>query len=522
MPAQMFVSRNCFSVIEEAEGLLLNAYRDPVGIPTIGYGTTHYPPDGHEVRMGDEISERDAEAFLRLDCETVAKEVSNLVNVSLNQNQFDALVSFCYNVGTGAFRGSTLLKVLNLGNFASAANEFLRWNKGTIDGIKQPLKGLTRRRNRERDLFLATADQGEPIRVDESPQDLVTRLEGFRDPSGKSIVVARDKSNAVVEIVQIDDTTKDHLVTVIGQYPNADTFEMVAAPAAPPLGPVVHFSPRGRGIPQEASPPTLPAGVILIRGAGGPDDPTLVPVVKDLQTRLQELGYFTGEIDGDFGGKTDAAAKRFQARFFGAAQADGKVGPKTWGLLWGTQRAPLPGPAVPAVPVRPANPGDKWLELTKTTGRDQFKCTVLHLRYFKDGTLVDQLEVCSGVPSRQYFRTAKDSVSGSLEPLPEGQWGLHAIEWANGRDNFNGKIWTPALGPAKIRMDYLNPGSTRRSAIEIHIDWNRHRRSAGTAGCIGIYSIADYKRLVSWLTPAGSLKNLFVDWGWGTCPPPHA
>jgi len=521
MPAHMFVSVNCLDLIEEFEGMILNAYRDPVGIPTIGYGTIRYP-DGRKVQMGDEIAQRDAEAFLKFECDAVAKEVSALVRVPLNQNQFDALVAFSYNVGTGAFRGSTLLRELNQGRFATAAAEFLRWDKGTIDGIKQPLKGLARRRRRERALFLATTNQGEPITVDESPQDRVTRLEGFRDPSGKNIVVARDEDNAVVEIVEIADATKDHLITVIGQYPNAGTFDMVSAPTAMPAGPIIQFSLRGSGISKEANPPILPAGVILIRGAGGPDDPSLSAVVKDMQARLKDLGYFTGEIDGDFGGKTDEAAKRFQARFFGTAQADGKVGPKTWSLLWGTQPAPLQGSAIPTVAARPASPGDQWLELTKSMGRDQFKCTVLHLRYFKDGKLEDQLEVCSGAPGRQSFRTAQDSISGSHEPLPEGHWRVHDIEWADGPGNYGGKIWNRGLGPAKIRMDYLNPGSTRRSAIEIHIDWNRHRGSAGTAGCIGIYSIADYKRLVTWLTPRGGLRNLFVNWGLGTCPPPHA
>ncbi|OZH55730.1 lysozyme, partial [Hydrocoleum sp. CS-953] len=103
----MQISQNCLDLIKKWEGLFLNAYLDPVGIPTIGYGTTRYP-DGQVVQLGDRISERNAEAYLRYECSRVAREISGLIRVPVNQNQFDALVSFAYNVGTGAFQGSTL------------------------------------------------------------------------------------------------------------------------------------------------------------------------------------------------------------------------------------------------------------------------------------------------------------------------------------------------------------------------------------------------------------------------------
>ena len=112
-------------------------------------------------------------------------------------------------------------------------------------------------------------------------------------------------------------------------------------------------------------------------------------------------------------------------------------------------------------------------------------------------------------------------MSGSFEPLPEGKWSLHDIEWRDGRDNYGGKVWNSGLGPAKIRLDYKEPGMTQRSAIEIHIDWNRrHERGAGTAGCIGIHNVADFKILVGWLRETNP-RDLFVDWGLGTCPQPQ-
>ena len=77
-------------------------------------------------------------------------------------------------------------------------------------------------------------------------------------------------------------------------------------------------------------------------------------------------------------------------------------------------------------------------------------------------------------------------------------------------------MWNSGLGPAKIRLDYKGPDRTDRGAIEIHIDWNR-RRSPGTAGCVGIRNVPDYRTLVGWLRDTDP-RDLFVDWGLGTCP----
>ncbi|HAX78659.1 MAG TPA: lysozyme, partial [Cyanobacteria bacterium UBA11372] len=95
----MKISQNCLDLIKKWEGLRLHAYKDPVGIPTIGYGTIRYP-NGQKVQIGDTITQQEAEAFLQLECDEVAEKVSKLVSgISLNQNQFDALVSLCYNIG---------------------------------------------------------------------------------------------------------------------------------------------------------------------------------------------------------------------------------------------------------------------------------------------------------------------------------------------------------------------------------------------------------------------------------------
>lgn len=136
-------SPRALGLIKQFEGLKLSAYLCPAGVPTIGYGTTK------GVQMGQTITAAEAERLLAEDVTVFAKGVSEAVKVPLEQHEFDALVSFAYNVGLGAFRTSTLLRLLNAGDKAGAARQFDRWNKA---GGK-PLAGLTRRREAERKLF---------------------------------------------------------------------------------------------------------------------------------------------------------------------------------------------------------------------------------------------------------------------------------------------------------------------------------------------------------------------------------
>lgn len=144
------VSKAGIDLIKSFEGLFLKPYLDPIKIPTIGYGTIQYP-DGKKVTMNDPaITEAQAVEYLTHEVNQKAAGVEKLVKVPLNDNEFGALVSFAYNVGTGALEKSTLLKKLNAGDRAGAAEEFPRWNKA---GGKE-LPGLTKRRLAERDLFL--------------------------------------------------------------------------------------------------------------------------------------------------------------------------------------------------------------------------------------------------------------------------------------------------------------------------------------------------------------------------------
>lgn len=142
----MKISEAGLSLIKSFEGCKLTAYLDAVGIWTIGYGHT-----GPNVHRGLTITQKQADEILAQDVRRFELGVVNNVKVSLNQNEFDALVSFAFNVGVNALKGSTLLRLLNDGADRSiVAAEFLRWNKG--DG--KVLEGLTRRRQAEKALFL--------------------------------------------------------------------------------------------------------------------------------------------------------------------------------------------------------------------------------------------------------------------------------------------------------------------------------------------------------------------------------
>lgn len=149
----MKTSQNGLKLIKDFEGLRLQPYVDAVGIPTIGYGNTYYE-NGAKVKLTDEpITEQRATELLQYVLTRYEDAVNRYVQVPMTQNQFDALVSFAYNVGNENLRKSTLLKLLNRGQPALAAQQFTRWNRA---GGKV-LKGLVRRRAAEMALFMAVA-----------------------------------------------------------------------------------------------------------------------------------------------------------------------------------------------------------------------------------------------------------------------------------------------------------------------------------------------------------------------------
>lgn len=141
----MKTSQRGIELIKSFEGCKLSAYQDSVGIWTIGYGHTA------GVKKGDKITQAQADKMLADDLVIYEQGVQSMVKRTMTQGQFDALVSFSFNVGLGALGRSTLLRLMNSGDWQAASQQFARWNKA---GGKE-LAGLTRRREAERALFVS-------------------------------------------------------------------------------------------------------------------------------------------------------------------------------------------------------------------------------------------------------------------------------------------------------------------------------------------------------------------------------
>ncbi|MGE0109497.1 MAG: lysozyme [Bdellovibrionales bacterium] len=153
-PARTFsTSKNGRNLIVGYEKLSSVVYRDQGGYLTIGYG--------HKLKPGESfpngISKEEAEKILKRDMTEAERAVQRYVKVPLSQQQFDALVVLTYNIGGYAFQTSTLLRLLNGGKYAQAADQFLKWNKVPVPGTNRHVSsdGLTRRRREERSLFLS-------------------------------------------------------------------------------------------------------------------------------------------------------------------------------------------------------------------------------------------------------------------------------------------------------------------------------------------------------------------------------
>ncbi len=184
------------AAIKRREGERLSAYKDSVGIWTIGVGhtTAAGPP---AVSAGMKITAQQSDEILARDLADVENDLTAAVKVPINQNQFDALASLHFNIGPGSFRSSTLLRKLNAKDYAGAADQFLVWNKGTIDGKKVAINGLTIRRKEERAQFLSTtvasapepAPVPKPIATIDEPQAPLDHVPVTPAPSGAWLAV---------------------------------------------------------------------------------------------------------------------------------------------------------------------------------------------------------------------------------------------------------------------------------------------------------------------------------------------
>lgn len=144
------IGNSGIELIKTFEGFYSKPYLCPANVPTIGYGSTYYE-DGTKVKLTDpEIDEQRATKLLHNILASYEKSVDSFCRDDINQNQFDALVSFAYNVGVNALKKSTLLILVNKDlQDPQIRTQFMRWNKGG----GRVLKGLTRRRTAEADLY---------------------------------------------------------------------------------------------------------------------------------------------------------------------------------------------------------------------------------------------------------------------------------------------------------------------------------------------------------------------------------
>lgn len=171
MRARQKVSRAGVELIKSFEGLRTTAARLPDGRWTLGYGHTF------SAREGARVTQEDADALLRFDLLPVVDSINNLVLVPLNQNQFDALVSFCFNIGADNFAQSTVLKRINEGRYAEAALAMDSWRSAEFNGQTYVLAPLIRRRAAEKDLFLT------PEEVSHQAATLGRPVEDVRPPA---------------------------------------------------------------------------------------------------------------------------------------------------------------------------------------------------------------------------------------------------------------------------------------------------------------------------------------------------
>lgn len=156
------LSKRGINLMKRYEGFRSAPYRDMVGVNTIGYGNTYYP-DRRKVQLSDKhLTEPQAEQLamdiINLDFAPAVNKIfkDEIASGKLNQNMFDALVSLAYNIGTSALANSnSVTGNIKKGNYKAAADGFLLWNKGRVNGKLQAINGLTRRRKEERELFLS-------------------------------------------------------------------------------------------------------------------------------------------------------------------------------------------------------------------------------------------------------------------------------------------------------------------------------------------------------------------------------
>ncbi len=156
-PGDTAVFPLCMPLIKQFEGFSAAVYKDSAGIPTIGYGSITYP-SGTPVTMNDPpITEPEAESYLSFQMSQKSAAIAPFLQRIASLHQAAAMLSLTYNIGTNAFKASSVLRSFNANDIPAAADAFLMWDKATVDGQLVVVQGLYNRRVAERTIFL-TAD----------------------------------------------------------------------------------------------------------------------------------------------------------------------------------------------------------------------------------------------------------------------------------------------------------------------------------------------------------------------------
>jgi GH24 family phage-related lysozyme (muramidase) len=206
---KMKISKNGVDFIKKFEGCRLEAYKP---VPTEKYWTIGYGHYGSDVKKSSVITKADAEQLLVFDLRVFEYGVNSLVEVKLNQNQFDALVSFAYNCGRENLRLSTLLKKVNQGDFKEAANEFEKW----VNAGGKKLNGLVRRRKEEKDLFLTPVKEIVKAPVKEVVKTPSTQKYTIRSGESLSKIAKREKTT-VAALMKLNPQIRNKNLVYAGQ-----------------------------------------------------------------------------------------------------------------------------------------------------------------------------------------------------------------------------------------------------------------------------------------------------------------
>lgn len=213
------ISQGGIELIKKFEGLhkvqpdgMVSSYRCSAGVWTIGWGSTK------GIRSGQKITVEEAEEKLRDDLVNSESAVKQYVSVPLTQGQYDALVSFVFNCGSGNFRSSTLLKLLNKGQYDDVPEQFLRWNKARVNGKLTVLRGLTRRRASEAAIFSRDAklpaDEGGPKSVQKVTQAATKPLRKSKTMAGAGVAGAATALSEITPQIEALVPYSDNMKTV--------------------------------------------------------------------------------------------------------------------------------------------------------------------------------------------------------------------------------------------------------------------------------------------------------------------